>query len=55
MGDRFRPLSREHAEKLAVSYTDYGRTAPIIVRPNPDAPGRYLLTWRRPWTPTWRR
>lgn len=43
VGDRFRLLSREHAEQLGVSYSDYGRTAPIIVRPHPEAPGRYLL------------
>lgn len=43
VGDRFRFFSHEHAEKLKVSYTDYGRTAPIIVRPHPLQGGIYLL------------
>lgn len=41
--DRFRPFSPAHGEKLAVSFTDYGRTAPIIVRPHQRVPGRFLL------------
>lgn len=41
--ERFRILSRGHAEKLTVAFTDYGRTAPIIVRPQPSDPERFIL------------
>lgn len=43
VGPRFRAFSRANAEKLAVSYTDYGRTAPIIVRPRPENPDAFCL------------
>lgn len=41
--DRFRLFSAAHAEKLKLSFTDFGRTTPIIVRPHPSSADRYIL------------
>jgi ParB/RepB/Spo0J family partition protein len=44
---QFRSFAKDFAEKLADSIRVDGLIQPIVIRPKPDAPGRYVLVCGR--------